>query len=123
MKVNYTMSEIPESGIIATREGNVLRLLFGFEKKEKTEDNDIDSYQCESVDVAGATSYGSIISAIVNDKYSNDDVQAIIANYEEAKDVEEPSEKEQEHLDEYKEYQEYRQRAKEIAKVVVAMEV
>jgi hypothetical protein len=117
------MSEIPESGIIATREGNVLRLLFGFEKKEKTEDNDIDSYQCESVDVAGATSYGSIISAIVNDKYSNDDVQAIIANYEEAKDVENPSEKEQEHLDEYKEYQEYRQRAKEIAKVVVAMEV
>lgn len=120
MKVNYTMSEIPESGIIATREGNVLRLLFGF---EKTEDNDIDSYQCESVDVAGATSYGSIISAIVNDKYSNDDVQAIIANYEEAKDEENPSEKEQEHLDEYKEYQEYRQRAKEIAKVVVAMEV
>lgn len=124
MKANYQIIELPQSGVQTTIEGNLLRILFDFKKYEvKTDDeteapNDI--YDCESVDVNGRT-YGEIVSAIINDRYNNDSVQAIMANYEDAKDESSPisEEKREEYIHEYNLYQNFRKHAKEIAKIAV----
>lgn len=124
MKANYQIIELPQSGVQTTIEGNLLRILFDFKKYEvKTDDeteapNDI--YDCESVDVNGRT-YGEIVSAIINDRYNNDSVQAIMANYEDAKDESSPisEEKREEYIYEYNLYQNFRKHAKEIAKIAV----
>lgn len=124
MKANYQIIELPQSGVRTTIEGNLLRILFDFKKAEvKTDDekespNDI--YDCESVDVNGRT-YGEIVSAIINDRYTTDSVQAIMANYEDAKDESSPisEEKREEYIYEYITYQVFRKHAKEIAKIAV----
>lgn len=124
MKANYQISELPQSGVQTTIEGNLLRILFDFKKSEvKTDDeteapNDI--YDCESVDVNGRT-YGEIVSAIINDRYTSDSVQAIMANYEDAKDESSPisEEKREEYIYEYNMYQVFRKHAKEVAKIAV----
>ena len=124
MKANYQIIELPQSGVQTTIEGNLLRILFDFKKYEvKTDDeteapNDI--YDCESVDVNGRT-YGEIVSAIINDRYTTDSVQAIMANYEDAKDESSPisEEKREEYIYEYITYQVFRKHAKEIAKIAV----
>lgn len=124
MKANYQISELPQSGVKTTIEGNLLRLLFDFKKAEvKTDDETeapTDIYDCESVDVSGRT-YGEIVSAIINDRYSTDSVQAIMANYEDAKDESShiPDEKREEYIYEYNLYQNYRKHAKEVAKIAV----
>ena len=124
MKANYQIIELPQSGVQTTIEGNLLRILFDFKKAEvKTDDeteapNDI--YDCESVDVNGRT-YGEIVSAIINDRYNNDSVQAIMANYEDAKDESSPisDDKREEYIYEYNLYQNFRKHAKEVAKIAV----
>lgn len=124
MKANYQIIELPQSGVQTTIEGNLLRILFDFKKAEvKTDDeteapNDI--YDCESVDVNGRT-YGEIVSAIINDRYNNDSVQAIMANYEDAKDESSPisDDKRDEYIYEYNLYQNFRKHAKEVAKIAV----
>lgn len=124
MKANYQIIELPQSGVQTTIEGNLLRILFDFKKYEvKTDDeteapNDI--YDCESVDVNGRT-YGEIVSAIINDRYNNDSVQAIMANYEDAKDESSPisDDKRDEYIYEYNLYQNFRKHAKEVAKIAV----
>ena len=124
MKANYQMIELPQSGVRTTIEGNLLRILFDFKKAEvKTDDkteapNDI--YDCESVDVNGRT-YGEIVSAIINDRYNTDSVQAIMANYEYAKDESShiSEEKREEYIYEYNMYQVFRKHAKEVAKIAV----
>jgi hypothetical protein len=125
MKALGQFDTLPESGVLASREGKSLIMLFDFVKVEPSDDEQQSTpenfYSLESVIMDGPTDYGKIVSAIINDKYSADDVQAIIANYEEARSAEEPSEKEQEYLAEYAEYQEWRKHAKEIAKIVIAM--
>ena len=123
MKANYQMIELPQSGVRTTIEGNLLRILFDFKKVEvKTDDeteapNDI--YDCESVDVNGRT-YGEIVSAIINDRYNTDSVQAIMANYELVKDDHCPEEKKAEYISEYQALQDWRARAKEIAKIITS---
>lgn len=124
MKANYQISELPQSGVQTTIEGNLLRILFDFKKAEvKTDDETeapTDIYDCESVDVNGRT-YGEIVSAIINDRYNNDSVQAIMANYEDAKDESSPisDDKRDEYIYEYNLYQNFRKHAKEIAKIAV----
>ncbi|MDE5872140.1 MAG: hypothetical protein K2H22_09390, partial [Muribaculaceae bacterium] len=86
---------IPENGIICVEEGPILRVYFDIKPHVPVvSENDptgiLDEsaapiYECENVDVDGRT-YGEIVSAIVNDRYSADDVQALQANYIEAKD-------------------------------------
>lgn len=124
MKANYQMSELPQSGVQVTIEGALMRLLFDFTPAERHEDEseETDTYNCESVDVHGRTS-GDIIAAIVNDRYSSDSVQAIMANYAEAQDSESEisDEKRAEHIEEYEEYQTWRKHAKEIASTVVSL--
>lgn len=122
MKANYQMEELPKNGVQVTVEGALLRLLFDFSQAEPREGEETsDTYNCESVDVSGR-SYGDIVSAIVNDHYSADDVQAIMANYAEALDSSSDitAEKRAEYLAEYEGYQAWRKHAKEIAHKVVS---
>lgn len=122
MKASYQMTELPQSGVQVTIEGVLLRLLFDFSQAEPREGEETtDIYNCESVDVKGR-GYGDIVSAIVNDRYSSDEVQAVMANYAEAIDAESDitAEKRAEYLEEYEAYQSWRKHAKEIAAEVIS---
>lgn len=123
---------VPESGIICKEEGSILRVYFDIKPHEPVvsenqpagmqEESGAPIYVCENVDAGGRT-YGDIVSAIVNDRYSADDVQALQANYIEAKDPEStiPDEKREEYLTEYSDFQAWRKRAKEVASAVVEL--
>ena len=122
MKALCQLSELPQSGVRISVEGALLRLQFDFSEAEPLEGEvTTDIYNCESVDVNGRT-YGDIVSAIVNDRYSADEVQAIMANYAEALDGSSDitAEKRAEYLAEYEAYQACRKHAKEIAAQVVS---
>ena len=130
MKCNYQFPSIPESGVIAYPEGEILRVFYDITpaqtvpaESESESDADADipqTYDCNQADVYGRT-YSDIVSAIVSDKYSNDDVQAIIANYTEVmdEDSEVDEDKREEYLNEYSAYQQWRKHAKEIATIVL----
>jgi hypothetical protein len=126
MKALGRYESIPESGVMAERDGNVLMIFFDFEKKEKTEDDEMeqpdDLYQFTAVHHRGSTDYAEIVSAIINDKYSLDEVQAIIANYTEAMTATDPTDKQKEYIEEYQTFQAYRKHAKEIAGKVIETE-
>lgn len=121
---------VPENGIICFEEGAIIRVFFDIEPCPPMEEenapegmhreNNTDLYVCQNVDVEGRT-YGEIVSAIVNDRYSPDDVQALQANYIEAKDADSvlPDGKREEYLTEYSAFQAWRKRAKEIANAVI----
>lgn len=64
-------------------------------------------------------SYENIIAAIVDAKYSNDDVTAITLNYLLAVHNEVGEDKKEEYINEYKTLQAWRQKAKGIAKEVL----
>ena len=64
-------------------------------------------------------SYENIIAAIVNAKYSNDDVTAITLNYLLAVHNEVDENKQEEYINEYRTFQAWRKKAKEIAKDVL----
>lgn len=125
MKASYQMEALPQSGVQVTVEGALVRLLFDFRKPEVPADGESvaeDIYECDSVDVRGR-GYGDIIAAILNDRYSPDDVQAIMANYADATDKNSIIEtgKRNEYIAEYNEYQSFRKHAKEIAAKVVTL--
>lgn len=126
MKACYQIDNLPQSGVKVTLEGNLLRILFDFTPATPVVEEGMeapeDLYNCESVDVHGRAK-GDIIAAIMNDKYSPDAYQAILANYELAKDKNSgiSSEKKAEYLAEYQAFQETRAHAKEIAAIVVSL--
>lgn len=121
---------IPEDGIVLIQEGALLRIFFDFAKHEQPQSEDADMqrqehpdlYEAYNVDVHAPFSYGNIVSAIVNDKYSADDVQALSANVMEARDSDSDiaDEKRQEYLSEWSEFQAWRIKAKTVAKAVTA---
>lgn len=125
MKTLVEIKSLPSlvDGISIIVEGNLLRLFFDFENVSMNEDMPQDGSikACMSVDVK-SRSYADIVSAIITDKYSVEQTQAIIGNYENAKDSESDiSElKRMEYIDEYRIYQEWRKHAKEIARSVVS---
>lgn len=122
MRTVYQIASLPESGVRITLEGKLVRLLFDFEKVETVdEDQPVadDLYYCESIDVPGR-GYGDIVSAIVNDRYPLDEKDAIMANYQLVRDGDCPSEKIEEYTAEYQALQQWRNRAKEVAKIVIA---
>lgn len=126
MKTLYQLESVPQSGVKVTLEGNLLRLLFDIAPFTPVEEEGApapeDLYECESVDVNGR-SKGEIVSAIVNDRYSPDAYQAILANYELAKDSKSgiSAAKKAEYLAEYASFQQWRTHAKEIATIVVSL--
>ena len=116
----------PSDNVMTTQEGNLLRVYFDFHKEEVKDNegnvvNDPVQFSCQQVDVVGRHGYGDIVSAIVNDKYSPDQIQAVMFNYELAKDDDSliSDEKREEYLSEYQALQEYRAHAKEIASLAV----
>jgi len=123
MKTLMHIAEIPESGVYVILEGHLVRLFFDFTDPLVPEGETYpqDLKACESIDVEG-NAYGEIVSAIVNDHYSPDAYQAILANYELAKDSKSgiPAAKKQEYLAEYQAFQDWRSHAKEVAHIAVA---
>lgn len=71
--------------------------------------NDVIKYKYDYVRVKFPTTYSEIVSTIINDKYSNDQMQAIINNYLAG-----------DHLEEYNEMQEWRKLAKDIGKQIIS---
>lgn len=124
MKVYMTPEKgAPMGGLKVMNEGNVLRLFFDWQDVEPVEEGADQQFTCENIDVVGARDYGSIVSAIVNGRYSPDDVQAILANYELAKDTESAisEEKRAEYLADYAAFQAWRAHAKEVAAQVLEL--
>lgn len=132
MKTLEQIPVIPESGILIRQEGAVLRVFYDISKapapdvaddSEETPAPPEDLCECYNIDVDAPIEYGSIVAAIVNDKYSADDVQALSANYIDAKDPDSTilREKREEYLAEWSEYQAWRTSAKEIASTVISM--
>ncbi len=125
MKVYKTIETLPESGIIVIQEGGTTRLFFDFQVAEipvqEGEEQPEGMYTCENIDFSGGTEYGTIVSAIHNGRYSNDEVQAILANYELAKDETSSitEEKRAEYIEDYQTWQAWRTHAKEIATIVI----
>ncbi len=119
---------VPDNGIITQREGEILRVWFDIKEAEMPKESDQPEgmtitepqYVCQNVDVKGG-SYGDIVSAIINDRYSADEVQALQANYMEAKDAgsDISDEKRYEYLEEFETFQQWRKKAKEVAKEVL----
>lgn len=111
---NYT-GILPTLNVI--EEGTMLRIFFDYEDVPTTEeDGNVRKYMCENVDVEGK-SYANIVSALIRSMYSQDRVEAVMANYEVAKDATSTITeiKRSEYLSEYNNYQNYRQKAKQIA--------
>lgn len=126
MKVYLSQGEIPQSGVSAIVEGTLLRLYFDFEEVPAVTTDDETIPAClsaENVDITTGKDYGSIVAAIVNSKYSNDDVQAIFADKGLADDSESTitDEKRAEYLEDYNTFQQWRVKAKEVA--VKALEI
>ena len=129
MKAFLDLKKVPENGVIAFIEGNVLRMFFDFEKEEPKASVDgekggqvsDDAYSCQNVDLVGRADYGSVVSAIVNDRFPADKVDAIRWNYELAKDEKSgiTEAKRTEYLGEYDVLQAWRTLAKAIAKEVL----
>lgn len=130
MKSFNEFSTVPGNGILFIEEGQLLRVYFDIEPysapmsenepeeiSRSTTDN---QYECEVVDVQGRT-YSDIVSAIVNDRYSADDVQALQSNFIEAKDSGNilDENKREEYLSEYSAFQAWRKKAKEVATHIV----
>lgn len=116
----------PSDNVLIEREGDLVRVYFDF-KREKVygmDGKEVETpiqHSCQNVDVRGNHSYGAFVGAIVNDKYSADDVQALQFNYELAKDEDSliSDEKREEYLAEYKAFQDWRAHAKEVAAKVI----
>jgi hypothetical protein len=130
--------EIPEGGISVLQEGALLRIYFDFTEMERSTDASAAAsadegeaeaeetpvrYEAYNVNVRAPFSYAAIVSAVVNNRYTADDVQALQANYIEAKDAESSiaDDKREEYLSEWSEFQAWRSRAKELARAVVDM--
>lgn len=128
MKVHLTNVDLPISGVQVIKEGTRLRIFFDFveEQNPATDPDDVEHspenfFVAENIDIEGHQGYGAIISGIVNGRYSNDDVQAIMANYELAKDETSSitPEKREEYLADYQTWQQWRSHAKDVAREVL----
>lgn len=122
MKTQKQITTIPESGVEVILEGVLTRLYFDFKDPDPTEDGVMaeDIKVCESIDV-DSRQYDRIVAAIVTDRYSSDAYQAILANYETAKDKDSElaEDKREEYIKEYSDFQAWRVHAKEIAHIAV----
>ena len=83
---------------------------FATEQKQFDEGEPVTVLTAENVDV-NAIDYGSIVSAIVRDKYSQDKVEAILANGEDTP----------EHKTELKDFKDWRVKAKQVATAAIAI--
>lgn len=128
MKAVVQIDKLPTKGVKVILEGTLTRLMFDFTKHQwngggrDNEPHPDNLYDYESIDLYGQ-SYAEIVSAIVNGRYSNDEVQAITANFINAKDASSSlgESKRAEYLQEYDTFQAWREHAKEVAKTAVSL--
>lgn len=124
MKTTYQLDNVPASGLLLILEGALLRIMFNITHREPVVEDDHTGpdnlYDVDIVDVHGRGK-GDIISAIVNDRYTPDQVQALTANYALATDPDSEitEEKRAEYKAEYQEYQDCRTEAKQVASLVI----
>ena len=100
---------IPESKIEIRDEGNYTALYINIEDAGSIKDSTNKQYSADYYLVKNPVTYNSIISAIIRDKYSADDVEAIVLNNSSTDD----------YAQEYKDLQAHRTFAKTTAKTVI----
>ena len=122
MKSYYELAEAPVGGVSVKSEGAILRVFFDYKKCEAVEDAP-DMFELETVDVTSGRGYGDVVNAIIVDRYPADARDAVMANYEDAKDVDSDltADKRAEYIAEYKSLQAWRRRAKEVAGTVMTL--
>lgn len=124
MKTIYQLDNVPASGIIIILEGALMRVMFNITHCVPSEEDGHvgpdNLYDVDIVDVNGRNK-GDVISAIVNDRYTPDQVQALTANYALATDPDSgiTEDKRAEYREEYQAYQDCRSEAKQVAALVV----
>lgn len=95
---------------LVTREGNLLLLCFC----EKQVDGETTKYSYEAIRVPFPPKYGEVVSCIISDHYTADQMQAIVNNH--LMDSESD-----EHKAEFEAMQSWRMKAKEIAREVLSL--
>ena len=128
MKVLMNLPVAPSDNVMVKREADLLRVYFDFNREpvydeEGNEQEEPVQFSSQLVDIVGRHGYGEIVSAIINGKYSPDEVQALVFNYELAKDEDSDitTAKREEYLAEYHALQDYRAHAKEVAQKVITI--
>lgn len=134
MKAYFDMNgDAPKEDVSANVSGDVLRVTYDYVKSELKKDSEgnvvvgDNAYSAEYIELRGGVrSYDAIASAIIEDKYPSDKMDAIRLNYELAQNADTTGitisdEKKEEYITEYKAMQEWRIHAKEVAKTAVAL--
>ena len=134
MKAYFDLDgDAPKEDVFAIVSGDVLRVTYDYvksEPKKDSEDNVVvgdNAYSAEYIELRGGVrSYDAIASAIIEDKYPSDKMDAIRLNYELAQNADTTGitlsdEKKDEYIAEYKAMQEWRIHAKEVAKTAVEL--
>lgn len=130
MKIQYTMAELPKDNVKVSVSGNYLQVAYDFVRIEQNADDSMrmaveNSCQGEYIELRGGIrSYDAVASAIIEDKYPSDKMDAIRLNFELAQNSAVASialadSKREEYIAEYKAMQEWRIHAKEIARKAV----
>lgn len=88
-------------------------------KKMREDEEERLDYKCARIRIA-KVDYSTIVEAIINVEYSNDQMQALVSNYLITQDpvVEISDEKKKEYLEKWTTLQEYRLKAKAIASLI-----
>jgi len=114
----------PQNGVVAFVEGVTVRIFFDFGPAPDMDGEPApsDLRACESIDV-DSRAHGDIVAAIIGGRYSADAAQAVIANYDLARDPDSgiTEAKREEYLQEYAAWQAWRARAKEVAREVASI--
>ena len=120
MKINYSYSAEQPSLMqsIGTATSPKYQINFDTEElsSENTDGQPVTSYRSLYVQVK-SISYTNVISAIIQSRYSDSEITAIVMNNMQANDInsEISQEKRKEYISEYTELQSWRKHAKEIA--------
>ena len=120
MKINYSYSAEQPSLMqsIGTATSPKYQINFDTEElsSEDIEGKQVTSYRSLYVQVK-SISYANVISAIIQSRYSDSEITAIVMNNMQANDInsEISQEKRKEYISEYAELQSWRKHAKEIA--------
>ena len=109
-----SVNPVPE--VILVPQGKYTHLLYGITLVPASEgDGEMkmpmpEHYEAERIEILGTPDYGMLVSAMVRNKYSSDEVEAIVLNYGDGDKA---------HEREYVALQEWRSEAKRIAKMVM----
>lgn len=132
MKIYFDLvGEAPKENVSVQVSSNWMRVTYDYVKSEPKKDKEgnvvvgDNAYSAEYIELRGGIrSYGAIASAIIEDKYPSDKMDAIRLNFELAQNSAVASialadSKREEYIAEYKAMQEWRIHAKEIARKAV----